>query len=66
MRFLLALVIGLLFVASGSAPAFAAVRVWSGAGLNNLWSTPQNWVDNIAPVSGDSLSFRVARCRRRT
>jgi hypothetical protein len=29
----------------------------SGAGANNLWSTPQNWDGNVAPVSGDFVSF---------
>ncbi len=53
----LALVIGLLCVASGPTSAFAASRTWSGAGPNNLWSTPQNWVGNIAPVAGDGVSF---------
>jgi autotransporter-associated beta strand protein len=56
-RLALALVLGLLSIAAGSTPAFAATRIWSGAGANNLWSTPQNWDGNIAPVSGDFISF---------
>ena len=51
------MVIGLLCVTSGSTPAFAAARNWSGAGANNLWTTPQNWMGNVAPVAGDIVSF---------
>ncbi len=53
----LALMIGLLCVAGGSSPAFAAPRTWTGAGPNNLWSTPQNWQGNVAPVAGDGVTF---------
>jgi autotransporter-associated beta strand protein len=53
----LALMIGLLCVAGASTPAFAATRFWTGAGPNNLWSTPQNWQGNVAPVANDVLRF---------
>ena len=49
--------IGLLCVAGGSSPALAASRSWTGAGPNNLWSTPQNWQGNVAPVAGDGVTF---------
>ena len=35
-------------------------REWDGGGLNNLWSTPANWVGDVAPVQGDSLRFPTA------
>ena len=35
----------------------ASVSIWTGAGSNDLWSNPDNWVGNIAPVAGDSLLF---------
>jgi autotransporter-associated beta strand protein len=53
----LALAIGLLFPFIGSTPAFAATRIWTGLGANNLWTTPQNWQGNVAPVTGDDLAF---------
>src|SRR6516165_9858077 len=31
--------------------------IWSGAGGNNNWSNPANWVGNIAPHAGDDLVF---------
>ena len=46
-----------LFVAGSSSPAFAAFRTWTGAGANNLWTTPQNWDGNVAPVADDILAF---------
>jgi fibronectin-binding autotransporter adhesin len=36
---------------------FAAVRTWDGGGANDNWTTPNNWVGNVAPVAGDSLVF---------
>src|SRR3974377_1456211 len=32
-------------------------RVWTGAGANAFWSTPQNWSGGVAPQSGDALAF---------
>ncbi|MCA9078647.1 MAG: hypothetical protein KDA93_26715, partial [Planctomycetaceae bacterium] len=35
-----------------------AMRVWDGgATLNDRWTDPTNWKDNIAPVAGDDLVF---------
>jgi autotransporter-associated beta strand protein len=34
-----------------------AVATWDGGGANNLWSTPQNWVGDVAPHPGDDLVF---------
>ena len=31
--------------------------VWDGGGADNNWSTPENWVFDIAPVSGSKLVF---------
>src|SRR6187200_3260254 len=36
------------------APAIAS---WDGGGANNLWSTPQNWVGDVAPMLDDELVF---------
>lgn len=38
-------------------PATGITKVWSGAGADGNWSTPANWVGNIAPVQGDDLVF---------
>ena len=32
-------------------------RTWSGAGTDNLWTTPANWSGGTAPVAGDNLAF---------
>ena len=37
-----------------------AVAVWDGEGANNLWTTPANWSDDIAPIAGDELVFPVS------
>jgi autotransporter-associated beta strand protein len=34
-----------------------ALATWDGGGANNLWSTPQNWVGDVAPNPGDDLVF---------
>ena len=34
-----------------------APKTWSGAGADNLWSTPANWSGGVAPVDGDGLTF---------
>jgi len=37
--------------------AHAATRTWDGGGSNGFWSTPANWVSDVAPVAGDDLLF---------
>lgn len=37
--------------------ADAALRLWTGAGANALWSTPANWNPAGPPQNGDDLSF---------
>jgi autotransporter-associated beta strand protein len=32
-------------------------RTWDGGGANNLWTTPANWVGDVAPNPGDELVF---------
>jgi hypothetical protein len=32
-------------------------RTWDGGGANNLWTTKENWVGDVAPKSGDNLVF---------
>jgi hypothetical protein len=35
-----------------------SVRVWDGSSLvDNHWTTPENWVGDVAPVAGDMLKF---------
>lgn len=31
--------------------------VWNGAGANDLWSTPQNWVGGVAPSASSEIAF---------
>ena len=35
----------------------AAIKTWTGGGINNNWSTGANWQGGVAPVNGDSLVF---------
>lgn len=37
--------------------AHAALRTWDSGGADDNWSTPQNWVGDVAPVAGDDLLF---------
>lgn len=32
----------------------ASAQTWNGAGANGNWTTPQNWVGNVAPISSPS------------
>jgi hypothetical protein len=32
-------------------------QIWDGGGANNLWTTKENWVDDVAPKVGDNLIF---------
>lgn len=41
-----------------AARASAAQKVWTGGGADDNLSTPANWEDGVAPVSGDILVFR--------
>ena len=35
-----------------------ATHTWDGGSLvNNLWTTPENWVGDVAPMAGDNLIF---------
>ncbi|MDW8310379.1 MAG: hypothetical protein RMK20_13475, partial [Verrucomicrobiales bacterium] len=38
-------------------------RVWSGAGTDNFWGTPANWVGGVAPNPGDDLVFPAGAAR---
>ncbi len=40
-----------------SASARADDRTWTGGGVNDLWTTADNWLSGEAPVAGDALSF---------
>jgi len=40
-------------------PAIAE-RVWDGGGTDNEWTTKENWVGDVAPYTGDSLTFTGA------
>lgn len=37
--------------------AHAAVITWDGEGTDNNFSTAENWVGDVAPVNGDSISL---------
>jgi len=37
--------------------ANAAVRTWDGGGNDDLWTTPANWVGDVAPSAGDDIVF---------
>ncbi len=52
------LFLGLLFALCLTVlPARAATRVWDGGGATDLWGNGLNWIGNLAPLSGDSLTF---------
>ncbi|MHA3775618.1 beta strand repeat-containing protein [Verrucomicrobiota bacterium sgz303538] len=34
-----------------------AGTVWDGGGSDNLWNTPANWNDNVAPVPGQTVDL---------
>jgi autotransporter-associated beta strand protein len=34
-----------------------AADVWSGAGVNTLFSNPANWVGGVAPIAGQDVTF---------
>ena len=40
-----------------------ATVTWDGGGLDNHWTTADNWVGNVAPVAGDSLTFPAGAAR---
>ena len=37
--------------------AYPATRTWDGGDVHRLWTSPTNWVDDLAPVAGDDLVF---------
>jgi autotransporter-associated beta strand protein len=38
--------------------AVPALCIWDGGGgINRLWTTPHNWVDDILPITGDDIQF---------
>ena len=37
--------------------ALAADCIWTGAGLDNLWSNPDNWQDEIAPTGNQDVAI---------
>ena len=53
MKFLITLF--LIFMGAGS--SLAAVKTWDGGGADDNWRTAANWVNDVAPVSGDDLVF---------
>jgi hypothetical protein len=39
-------------------------RTWDGGSLvNNLWTTKENWVDDVTPLPGDNLVFPTGAAR---
>ncbi len=54
---------GLIFLLVALSPAVrGAVRIWSGGGANNNWTTAGNW-GGAAPVAGDDLVFPAGAAR---
>jgi len=45
----------LVFGLAGS--AFAADVYWDGGGSDNLWTTPENWVGDVLPGTGDAAKI---------
>src|SRR5438874_6637521 len=41
-----------------------APAIWDGGGLNNLWSTPANWVGNLPPQPGEDVIFPFGAARQ--
>jgi len=39
----------------------ATVFTWDGGGNDNLWSSPANWVGDVAPSPGSALVFNVPK-----
>lgn len=44
-------------IAAFSLNAFSTVRTWDGGGADANWSTPANWVGDVAPQTNDDLVF---------
>jgi hypothetical protein len=40
--------------------ATGVLRVWDGGGTDDLWTTPANWIGDVAPQPGDDLEFPAA------
>ncbi|MCL1920320.1 MAG: autotransporter-associated beta strand repeat-containing protein [Kiritimatiellaeota bacterium] len=40
--------------------AFAADRTWTGLGIDNAWTTAENWSDDAVPLTGDNARFYQA------
>src|SRR6185436_15139390 len=51
---------------SGFQTLHAAIRTWDGGGANTAWSKATNWVNDIAPVAGDTLEFGTLPTQRST
>ena len=39
------------------------MRIWTGAGANNFWTTAANWSNNVAAGPGDDLVFPAGAAR---
>ncbi len=48
---------GLIWLSVAMTVNAATIRVWTGAGTDEMASTPENWSDNTAPISGDHIRF---------
>jgi hypothetical protein len=64
MRFLASFVASWLLASSTHPELCAAMRTWSGAGTNNLWSNASNWVEQASPMAGDDLVFPALSNRK--
>lgn len=52
--------VGIMAIAGMFAQAHAVDGIWSGAGSDNNWSTPENWVGNVVPAAGSVILFGAA------
>jgi hypothetical protein len=49
----------------GTPISAATTRVWDGGSqTNSLWTTPENWAGDVAPLAGDNLLFPADAARK--
>ncbi len=57
-------VAGIVVWLSSGVGAWAALRLWTGAGPNAFWSTAANWNPAGPPLNGDDLGFLAGMARQ--
>lgn len=56
--------VGLVLTFAGN--SVAAIKTWDGGGADDNWRTAANWVNDVAPVSGDDLVFPAVAAKYTT